>query len=146
MTATATATVDEAHLVRSFEKVQIAPDRLFDIWTQPKLMQVWLFKTKNNEIRRVEVDLRVGGKFSILEIDKGEEIEHFGEYQVIEKPRRLMFTLQSPKRFAGVSVVSVGITAGDESSWMSLAHTGVEKATMQSQWRQMFMRLRDELA
>lgn len=141
-----TVTSDDAHTVQSFQKVQIPPERLFAAWVDPKLMRTWLFKGRKSEIRSVETDLKVGGRFSIVAVEEGEPIEHFGEYQVIERPRRLMFTLQVPKRFPGVTVVSVVITEGGEGSWMSFAQSGVKKEVTQDAWRQMFRRLEAELA
>ncbi len=138
---------DDAHTVQTFQKSLLPPERLFAAWVEPGLMKTWLFRSRGSEIRQITNDLRVGGKFSILEVTaKGEEIEHFGEYLAIDRPRGLMFTLEIPTYFPGASVVSIDITAGGEGSWLSFAQTGVRKDVMEDVWRQMFRRLQDELA
>lgn len=139
---------DAAHTVKTFQKVALTPDRLFAAWVQPKMMKAWLFKGRNSQITRIDNDLRVGGKFSILETrDDGKQIDHFGEYLEVQPPRRLMFTLQVPDHFEGVSVVSVDITRGDEATcWMSFAQTGVKKEITQEAWRLMFRQLTAEFA
>ena len=76
-------------------------ETVFDAWTKPELMERWLFKSPINRILNVEVDLRVGGRFSIPELADGEEIDHFGEYLEIAHPDRAV----SPWRFPGISRV-----------------------------------------
>lgn len=138
---------DDAHTVQNFQKVMLSPERLFAAWVEPGLMKAWLLKTDTNQIGHVETDLRVGGKFSILETtESGEQIEHVGEYLEIKRPKRLMFRLEAPKRFGGTTVVSVDIAAGGEDSWMGFVQTGVEKRSSEAAWREMFRRMQDELA
>ena len=48
----------------------VEPYAVFDAWTKPELMKSWLFKSPDNEIISVKTDLKVGGKFSILELIK----------------------------------------------------------------------------
>jgi len=52
-------------------------------------MRSWLFKSPNNEILSIRPDLKGGGKFSILELNKDEKIDPFGEFLEIKKPHRL---------------------------------------------------------
>ena len=140
-------TSDSAHTVRSFQKIQIPPERLFAAWVEPGLMRSWLFRSKGAQIRQVEADLRVGGRFRIHAVDAGgKEHETVGEYLEIERPHRLMFWVESPALFAGRAVVSIDITAGGEGSWMSFAQTGVKKELMEQAWRLMFRGLEQELA
>ncbi|TDU32470.1 uncharacterized protein YndB with AHSA1/START domain [Panacagrimonas perspica] len=138
---------DDAHTFQNFHKVMIPPERLFAAWVDPGLMKTWLLKTGTNEISRVETEPRVGGTFRILEItEDGERIEHVGEYLEVNRPKRLMFRLEAPRRFGGTSVVSVDIAAGGEGSWMGFVQTGVEKKSSEAAWRDMFRRMEDALA
>lgn len=139
---------DAAHTVKSFQKVALPPSQLFAAWVEPKMMEAWLFKGHNSRITRIDNDVRVGGKFSIQATrDDGKQIDHFGEYLEVQAPRRLMFTLQVPEHFEGVSVVSLDITQGDEgNSWMAFAQTGVKKEITQESWRTMFRQLQNAFA
>src|SRR4051794_5725606 len=89
----------------------LPPDTIFDAWIQPETIRKWLFAGPDSEIVEVEVDLKVGGKFSILELDKtsNEYIDHFGYYIEVDKPARLVFSLFVPKRYSGEAIVSITI-------------------------------------
>jgi uncharacterized protein YndB with AHSA1/START domain len=39
-----------------------------------------------------ELEVRVGGQFRIVMEDARRSYEHFGEYLVVDRPRRLAFT------------------------------------------------------
>ena len=54
-----------------------------------------LAPSKDDEILRIEIDARVGGAFSFLVRRQGQEIDHFGEYLEIDRPRRLAFTFDA---------------------------------------------------
>jgi uncharacterized protein YndB with AHSA1/START domain len=69
-------------------------DRVFEAWLQPALIGRWMFgpTLRDEEILRLDVDLRVGGAFSFLVRREGVEIDHVGRYLVFERPTRLVFT------------------------------------------------------
>jgi two-component system cell cycle response regulator DivK len=95
-------------------------DRLFDAWLDADSAGEWLFATPDGEMTRVEIDARVGGSYSIVERREGEDVLHTGVYETIERPTRLVFTLQVPKFSQEVSRVSVEFAAGDGGCLMTL--------------------------
>jgi uncharacterized protein YndB with AHSA1/START domain len=67
-------------------------ERVFDAWLDPASVCHWLFATPDGEMRRVEIEPRVGGKLVIVE-KRGETLaDHVGTYEVIDRPRRLVFS------------------------------------------------------
>src|SRR5258705_9894862 len=68
---------------------QVRSDLVFTAWTKPELMRLWLFKSPDNEIISIKSDLKVGGRFSILELNKTKKIDHFGNFLEIDNPHRL---------------------------------------------------------
>lgn len=76
------------------ERVLPAPIQdVFDAWTDPARMTEWLSPVGHAE---VEVDLRVMGRFKVSMIGETTRIEHTGEYLVVNPPRELSFSWQSP--------------------------------------------------
>jgi uncharacterized protein YndB with AHSA1/START domain len=126
------------HLQRDFTA---SCETVFDAWVNPKIMRRWLFASIGNEFLRFHVQARVGGKFSLLENDGHQAIDHFGQYFEIDRPRRLVFTLSVPKHFQGESLVTVEITALLEGCSLSFTQAGVEPAITRRSWLKMFDQL-----
>jgi len=119
------------------------PDRVFDAWVKPELICKWLFVGPASEIIRCEIDLRVEGKFSILELEKtnNEYIDHYGKYIEINRPGKLAFTLSAPKHFPGETTVSIKIVRTREGSDLRLTQAGISKDVTGESWNKMFTQL-----
>ena len=82
--------------------VHASPERVFDAWTKPEIMQHWYVGAKG--VSRPAVDLRVGGAYSNEMIIEGctdgevgqKSYLHTGTYLEIVRPERLVFTWNSP--------------------------------------------------
>jgi uncharacterized protein YndB with AHSA1/START domain len=102
------------------------PERLFDAWLDPKLARRFAFATPDGEMIRAGIDPRVGGRFNFT--DRRPEmgdVEHVGEYEVIERPRRLVFTFAVPKydpKYTRVTLDFAAVAGGTE---VTLTHEGV---------------------
>ncbi len=111
--------------VRVSRRFEASADRVFDSWLNPESAKQWLFATPTGQITRCEIDARVGGKFVITDRRDGEDVEHVGEYRVIEKPARLVFTFAVPKYSAQVTQVSVEIVPRADGCELTLVHENV---------------------
>ncbi len=96
------------------------PERVFDAWLDPATAGEFLFATEEGEMVRVEIDLRAGGRYSIVERREGEDVEHIGEYLEIDRPRRLAFTLQVPKYSEEIDRVTLEIVPAGGGSELTL--------------------------
>lgn len=114
---------------------------LFDAWTNPAVMRHWLFKGDHSEIESIDLDLTVGGFFSILERDDSGTIDHFGNYLLIDQPTSLSFTLEVPKHFVGMTQVLLNFKPRGNSCEMSFEQTGVDPKVVESSWMRMFAKL-----
>lgn len=81
----------KARVTRRFNA---SPERVFDAWLDPEMIGKWMFgpAVREEEVVRISLDPRVGGRFSFVVRRQGQEINHVGEYLEIDRPRRLRFT------------------------------------------------------
>lgn len=90
--------------------IEASAEELFDAWLDPESLAAWMrpFETLRTAAR---TDARVGGSFEIVMHTPDERILHRGTYQLIERPRRLVFTWISPGTEQRESLVRVELHA-----------------------------------
>ena len=71
--------------------VAACPVRVFDAWTTADQLKHWTCPDPS-AIVDVDIDLRVGGHYSIRMDAEGEPFTAHGTYQVVDPPRRLVYT------------------------------------------------------
>jgi uncharacterized protein YndB with AHSA1/START domain len=114
---------DEALVkVRVTRRFSAPPERVFDAWLDPEKAGRFLYATKEGEMVRVEIDARVGGRYSIVERRDGQDVDHTGEYLEIDRPHRLVFTLQVPLYSEQADRVTVEIEPADDGCELTLIH------------------------
>jgi uncharacterized protein YndB with AHSA1/START domain len=89
-TATVSLPTDEEILIaREFD----APRHLvYKAWTTPELVERW-WSGRQGEMKRVEIDLRVGGRWRyVMEVPGGIEVAFNGEYREIVENERIVTT------------------------------------------------------
>ncbi|MFW5943489.1 MAG: SRPBCC family protein [Chloroflexota bacterium] len=87
----------------------VPPGRVFEAWTMPEAIKFW-FAGAGTVIDEVQVDLRVGGRYTIRYQDaSGGETVVTGKYLQIEPPRRLVFswTMKSGQLIVDENIVTV---------------------------------------
>ena len=131
-------TLQTLRLTRRFDA---APERLFDAWTDPKLAAGWLFTTPNSEAHSVEIDLRVGGRWEIVDRRGGVDYRAIGEYLRVERPSRLAFTFGMPQFSDAFTTVVVEIAPDGAGAVMTLTQDGLAAdavAALEQGWGDMF--------
>ncbi|HEY4887102.1 MAG TPA: SRPBCC domain-containing protein [Candidatus Dormibacteraeota bacterium] len=104
-------------------------DEVYAAWTDPAFMCRWFSPTGRAE---VEVDVRVGGSLRVVMLGDGMRIDHTGEYLVVEPPRRLIFTWNSPYTGSESSIVTVVLTPQGERTHLALSHDRLPQETTES--------------
>ena len=97
-------------------------ERVFDAWLDPRLARQFLFATPGGEMIRAEVDPRVGGRFVFTDRRDGEDVEHYGEYLEIDRPRRLVFWYGITGFDAPPDIVSIDFAPHPSGCELTLAH------------------------
>ena len=118
------------------------PATVCDAWLKPEMVKQWLFKSDDNEITDVKIDAREGGEFSVTErTADGDTIEHFGVFQKVECPNLLMFSLEVPKQFEGITTVTVDLQPTKSGCELNFTQTGVSPEVTEDAWRVMLGKL-----
>ena len=112
-------------IVRVTHRFDVSPERVFDAWLDPQRTGKWLFATPTGRMVRVDIDARVGGRFTFVDRRDGEDVEHTGEYLEIDRPRRLVFTLTVPKYSSDKTRVIIDIVPVGGGCELTLTHQGV---------------------
>ena len=87
-------TEHRARVLRIERTFDASVERVFEAWTSEEVLRRWLYGKPGWETPTAEVDLRVGGTIRIVMRDPsdGTLAGATGEYQLVEPPRRLVFT------------------------------------------------------
>lgn len=105
-------------------------ERVFDAWLDVRMARRFLFSAGTGEMVRCEIDPRVGGRFVLTDRRADGDVEHTGEYLVIERPRRLAFTFGIPAASPTFDIVTLEITPENDGG-CTLQLT----AQMQPEWK-----------
>ncbi len=101
-----------------------APEKVFDAWLDPEHIGSWMFgpSVRDEEIIHLNVDPRIGGKFSFY-VRRGDAlIDHVGTYRVIDDPRRLAFTWGIAGDSEEESVVTIEIEPTQTGCELTVTH------------------------
>lgn len=109
-------------------RFKASPERVFDAWLDQETVMKWMFP--KGDIVRVEIDPRVGGRFSFVDRREGEEVDHVGEYLEIDRPRRLVFTFGMPSMSPDFDRVTVEIVPLETGCELTLTHE------MSAEWKE----------
>lgn len=96
-------------------------ERVFDAWLDPVKARLW-FAPGLGPMTVVEIDPRVGGKFTLTQRREGEDVEHTGEYLELVRPTRLVFTWKVPKYSSDSSRIIIDIEPQGTGCLLKLSH------------------------
>ena len=116
-------------------------EHVFDSWLNPEVLKHWIFIGDSNKITNVSLEEKEGGKFSIVEENKGKVIDHFGKYIHIKRPESLSFSLEVPDHFDGVSHVEVNIERQGPACALSFIQRDIDTTKTEQAWKNMFQML-----
>lgn len=124
-------TVATTPVLRMQRIISAAPERVFDAWLDPKaLMQI--FRMSPTDEADAVTDPRVGGRF-LLTLKSKNTYPHTGEYRVIDRPKKLVFTWFSKGTDLAETTVTIELkpAAGGHTE-LTLTHVGLSEKQMAS--------------
>lgn len=90
-------------IVRTFD---VAPEVVFDAFTKPEAMRVWW-----TDQTTFNIDLRVGGRWTIVREEGGATYTATGEYLEVELPHRIRYTYAMPQFSPNTDIITIDIIA-----------------------------------
>jgi len=93
-----------ARSLRIVRRFGVAPQAVFDAFTVPEAMRAWW-----TDDTTFDVDLRVGGRWTIVREDGDDAYVMQGEYLEVEPPQRLRFTIGMPQFSPNLDTISLEI-------------------------------------
>ena len=116
---------DEALSLRIVRQLDVAPDVVFEAFTEPNSMRVWWTKTTT-----FDIDLRVGGRWTITRTEGKTVYTATGEYLAIDRPKQLIYTYGMPQFSPNSDVITIDIDSdGDIGSIVTFVVAGKDIAS-----------------
>jgi uncharacterized protein YndB with AHSA1/START domain len=114
---------------RVTRRIAAPPERVFEAWLDERTIRRWMASALREhglpgDLRRVEVDARVGGTFTFSDVrDEGEAV-HWGRYLAIDRPRELVFTwfTSADEEREDASRVALTLAADGDGSSATIVH------------------------
>lgn len=117
-----TSDVDQPHL-RIERRFDVPPETVFDVLTNPDQMPIWW-----GEGVEFDIDLSVGGHWTITRWEDGIEYVATGTYLEVERPSRLRYTFSMPQFSPNSDTITIRIEEDDQGSSLTFEHSGIDIA------------------
>ena len=114
------STQDSAEVLVIRRVLPVPRERVFAAWLDPVSLARWMGTGEGADV--TALDPRVGGKFRIVMRHGGGSVEHWGEYQAIDRPSLLSFTWLSANTDHQPTLVTVELLERGDSTELILTH------------------------
>jgi uncharacterized protein YndB with AHSA1/START domain len=111
--------------------IAATPEVLFDAWLDPISLSHWM-RPGGIQSTQARVDPRVGGEYEVIMRTDTNPIRHRGVYRAIERPRRLVFTWESPPTDNRETLVTVDFIAKGKSTEIVVTHEQLPESALPS--------------
>jgi uncharacterized protein YndB with AHSA1/START domain len=119
-------TVETSHALNMTRTIAASPERVFEAWTSKGQMEQWACPDPSAKVE-CEIDLRVGGAYSIsMGLEDGTHVAA-GTYREVDPPNRLVYTwdwVEGDHHMGVDTIVTVDFVAVDGGTEVRLVHEG----------------------
>jgi len=123
-------------VLRIERKFQAPVARVFDAWTSEEVLRRWLHCGPAWETPTAEIDLRVGGRIRIVMRDaEGDDHGATGEYQLIDRPHRLVFTWTFDAHPRNHQLIELEFSERDGTTTVVMINSGIATEGMEADQR-----------
>ncbi|TQV69919.1 SRPBCC domain-containing protein [Exilibacterium tricleocarpae] len=110
--------------LRILRRFDVSPEVVFNAFTNPESMQIWWGKNTT-----FDINLSVGGRWTITRKEGETLYKATGEYLEIEKPHRLRYTYGMPQFSPNSDIISIDITPEGAGCVVTFVQTGEDIAS-----------------
>ena len=121
-----------------------SPAEVYAAWTTPETLRLFMCPGDKTALL-VEADVRVGGSFRIV-MRGDRDMEHRGEYRILEPGRRLVFTWASPATGWQPTLVTIELLPHEDGTRLVLVHEGLATDDVRGRHRQGWTSIVEKLA
>jgi uncharacterized protein YndB with AHSA1/START domain len=111
--------------------IAASPELLFDAWLDPISLSHWM-RPGGISSTQARVDPRVGGEYEVIMRTDTDPIRHRGVYRAIDRPRRLVFTWESPPTDNRETLVTVDFIPKGKSTEVVVTHERLPESALPS--------------
>ena len=115
-------TVAESVKVTVSRRFDAPAERVFDAWLDAEAARNWLFTMPDTEPKRAEIDPRIGGAFTFVDLRNGDEVIHEGTFLDIDRPTRLRLRFWVSDKPDAVDMLEIRIEADGDGCQLTLTH------------------------
>lgn len=109
-------------------------EALFDAWLDPVALSIWM-RPESIRHTTAKTEARVGGSYEIIMQGDENTYPHHGVYQVIDRPRRLVFTWVSDGTEKRSSLVTVEFLPAAQGTEVVVTHEQLPESARESHTR-----------
>ena len=133
-------------ILRIERTFQAPIEQVFDAWTSEEVLRRWLHCGPDWETPTAEVDLQVGGRIRIVMRDPdGDHHGAAGEYRLIERPHRLVFTWTFDEHPDNHQLVELRFSERDGVTTAVMINSGIATEDLEQSQRTGWYACYDEL-
>jgi uncharacterized protein YndB with AHSA1/START domain len=133
-------------ILRIERRFQAPIEKVFDAWASEEVMRRWLHCGPDWETPTAMVDLRVGGMLRIVMRDPdGGSHGASGEYRLIDRPRRLVFTWTFDDHPENHQLIELEFAERDGITTVVMTNSGIATEGMEADQRTGWEACYDEL-
>jgi uncharacterized protein YndB with AHSA1/START domain len=120
-------------------------EEVFAAWTDPESIKLWMCPG-DTAWTDAELDVRVGGAYRIVMKGGREDVEHTGEYRLVDPPSKLVFTWISKYTGNQPTLVTVELFERGGHCELVLTHEGFSTSAAVKQHQGGWNQIADKLA